>query len=153
MPTFVESISLGQALTWLGMVGIVVAWISMVMPQLRAIMHALDDLRGEEARPGFDARPGVFERIKAVEDGHADIRQTLTEQGKVLAEQGEVLADIQHHVKPNSGSSSYDALLREIKAVRAVAEDTSQRMDASEADRRSIWARLDRPKSRSIFRL
>ena len=146
MPTFVESISLGQALTWLGMAGLVVAWMAKVMPQLRAIMHALDDLRGEEARPGFDARPGVFERIKAVEDGHADIRETLTEQGKVLA-------DIQHHVKPNSGSSSYDALLREIKAVRAVAEDTSQRMDASEADRRSIWARLDRPKSRSIFRL
>ena len=146
MPTFVESISLGQALTWVGMGGLVVAWMAKVMPQLRAIMHALDDLRGEEARPGFDARPGVFERIKAVEDGHADIRQTLTEQGKVLA-------DIQHHVKPNSGSSSYDALLREIKAVRAVAEDTSQRMDASEADRRSIWARLDRPKSRSIFRL
>ena len=146
MPTFVESISLGQALTWVGMVGLVVAWITKVMQQLRAIMHALDDLRGEEARPGFDARPGVFERIKAVEDGHADIRQTLTEQGKVLA-------DIQHHVKPNSGSSSYDALLREVKAVRAVAEDTSQRMDASEADRRSIWARLDRPKSRSIFRL
>ena len=146
MPTFVESISLGQALTWLGMVGIVIAWITKVMPQLRAIMHALDDLRGEEARPGFDARPGVFERIKAVEDGHADIRRTLIEQGKVLA-------DIQHHVKPNSGSSSYDALLREIKAVRSVAEDTSRRMDASEADRRSIWARLDRPKSRSIFRL
>ena len=146
MPTFVESISLGQALTWVGMAGLVVAWMAKVMPQLRAIMHALDDLRGEEARPGFDARPGVFERIKAVEDGHADIRQTLTEQGKVLA-------DIQHHVKPNSGSSSYDALLREVKAVRAVAEDTSQRMDASEADRRSIWARLDRPKSRSIFRL
>ena len=146
MPTFVESISLGQALTWVGMGGLVVAWMAKVMPQLRAIMHALDDLRGEEARPGFEARPGVFERIKAVEDGHADIRQTLTEQGKVLA-------DIQHHVKPNSGSSSYDALLREIKAVRAVAEDTSQRMDASEADRRSIWARLDRPKSRSIFRL
>ena len=146
MPTFVESISLGQALTWLGMAGLVVAWMAKVMPQLRAIMHALDDLRGEEARPGFDARPGVFVRLKAVEDGHADIRQTLTEQG-------EVLADIQHHVKPNSGSSSYDALLREVKAVRAVAEDTSQRMDASEADRRSIWARLDRPKSRSIFRL
>ena len=146
MPTFVESISLGQALTWVGMAGLVVAWMAKVMPQLRAIMHALDDLRGEEARPGFDARPGVFERIKAVEDGHADIRETLTEQGKVLA-------DIQHHVKPNSGSSSYDALLREVKAVRAVAEDTSQRMDASEADRRSIWARLDRPKSRSIFRL
>ena len=146
MPTFVESISLGQALTWVGMVGLVVAWMAKVMPQLRAIMHALDDLRGEEARPGFDARPGVFERIKAVEDGHADIRETLTEQGKVLA-------DIQHHVKPNSGSSSYDALLREVKAVRAVAEDTSQRMDASETDRRSIWARLDRLKSRSIFRL
>ena len=146
MPTFVESISLGQALTWVGMAGLVVAWMAKVMPQLRAIMHALDDLRGEEARPGFDARPGVFVRLKAVEDGHADIRQTLTEQG-------EVLADIQHHVKPNSGSSSYDALLREVKAVRAVAEDTSQRMDASEADRRSIWARLDRPKSRSIFRL
>ena len=146
MPTFVESISLGQALTWVGMVGLVIAWMAKVMPQLRAIMHALDDLRGEEARPGFDARPGVFERIKAVEDGHTDIRQTLTEQGKVLA-------DIQHHVKPNSGSSSYDALLREIKAVRAVAEDTSQRMDASEADRRSIWDRLNRPKSRSFFRL
>ena len=146
MPTFVESISLGQALTWVGMGGLVVAWMAKVMPQLRAIMHALDDLRGEEARPGFEARPGVFERIKAVEDGHADIRQTLTEQGKVLA-------DIQHHVKPNSGSSSYDALLREVKAVRTVAEETSQRMDASEADRRSIWARLDRPKSRSIFRL
>ena len=146
MPTFVESISLGQALTWVGMVGLVVAWMAKVMPQLRAIMHALDDLRGEEARPGFDARPGVFERIKVVEDGHADIRQTLTEQGKVLA-------DIQHHVKPNSGSSSYDALLREVKAVRAVAEDTSQRMDASEADRKSIWDRLNRPKSRSFFRL
>ena len=145
-PTWVDSVTLGQAITWLGMVGLVVAWMAKVMPQLRAIMHALDDLRGEEARPGFEARPGVFERIKAVEDGHADIRQTLTEQGKVLA-------DIQHHVKPNSGSSSYDALLREIKAVRAVAEDTSQRMDASEADRKSIWDRLNRPKSRSFFRL
>jgi hypothetical protein len=49
------------------------------------------DWEGEPARPGVKRRPGVMERIEAVEEGIAEIR---------------------HEVKPNSGTSMRDSVAR-----------------------------------------
>lgn len=47
------------------------------LPSMRRFGHALDDITGEPARPGVDARPGLVERMANVEkhltagfDGH-----------------------------------------------------------------------------------
>jgi hypothetical protein len=38
------------------------------LPSLRRFGHALDDIVGEPARPGVDARPGLVERMANVEE-------------------------------------------------------------------------------------
>ena len=53
-------------------------------PYGRKLMHFIDDVAGEPARPGFDARPGLMERV----------------------------ARIEHEITPNHGGSLNDAIRR-----------------------------------------
>lgn len=73
-------------LTWIltalaaagGVIGFVVhkAW-----PWLRRLVAFVNDLAGEPARPGFDGRPGVMERIQAIEADVAHVRSEVTTNG------------------------------------------------------------------------
>ena len=53
-------------------------------PYGRKLMHFIDDVAGEPARPGFEARPGLMERV----------------------------ARIEHEITPNHGGSMNDGLKR-----------------------------------------
>lgn len=77
---------------------------------LRRLVHFADDWFGEPERDGVPARPGVMERISAIEtDGAAtrdDVRGLL-----------ERVDRVEHELRPNSGASLRDAIDRVENAV------------------------------------
>ena len=58
---------------------------------IKRFIHFLDDYFGEEARPGFEGRPGMQERLKFME---------------------EEIACISFEMRPNHGTSIKDAVER-----------------------------------------
>jgi hypothetical protein len=66
---------------------------------VKKFIHFLDDYFGEEARPGFDGRPGMQERMRNIE---------------------EELKCVAYEMKPNSGSSIKDAIGRIEKRLDAL---------------------------------
>ncbi len=79
-------------------------------PVARRVVHLVDDLTGEPARPGVDARPGVMERLRQLDDA-------TTEHGRVLAE-----------LLPNGGGTIKDTVDR----IDARTEQLAQRVEAVE---------------------
>lgn len=75
----------------------VLAWVGFkIFPSLRKIMHFIDDVAGEPARPGVDARPGLMERVTSIE-----LKQD---------EQADALEVVRHEVTTNHGSSLKDSV-------------------------------------------
>ena len=58
---------------------------------VKRFIHFLDDYFGEEARPGFEGRPGMQERMRIIE---------------------EELKCVSYEMRPNSGTSIKDAINR-----------------------------------------
>lgn len=76
-----------------------------IWARLMGFLDFLDDIRGEPARPGVAARPGVMERLQAVEASMAEVRAEL---------------------QPNGGSSLRDAvnaLAQNLTAHRTATRD------------------------------
>lgn len=69
---------------------------------IKRFIHFLDDYFGEEARPGFEGRPGMQERIRLIEE---DVKH------------------ISYEMKPNSGTSIKDAIGRIEKRLTALEEN------------------------------
>lgn len=70
---------------------VVIGVVRFVVRMARNLGHLVDDVRGEPARPGVEARPGVLERLQAIEAR---------------------LSKVEHEVTPNSGASMRDAVDR-----------------------------------------
>ena len=66
---------------------------------VKRFIHFLDDYFGEEARPGFEGRPGMQERLHKMEDE---------------------LACISFEMRPNHGTSIKDAINRIEKRLDAL---------------------------------
>ena len=96
-------------------------------PPLRKFGHLIDDLVGEPERPGVSARPGLMERMEAVEGG--------------LRDQGVTLALVKHEVLPNTGTSMNDSVRR----TEAHASKVEAKVDAALA-----WQRKHEKKSDEI---
>lgn len=67
----------GAIATGLLIIGAVVAFQRWALPKLRQVGHLIDDLAGEPARPGVEARPGLMERMKSVEDYAASLLERV----------------------------------------------------------------------------
>lgn len=88
---------------WLAAIGVLI-WVAVkVFPFLRKLTHFIDDVVGEPARPGVEARPGLMERLSVVEEKQ-------DEQSVSLAKQSAALGVVQHEVTTNHGSSLKDAV-------------------------------------------
>lgn len=72
-------------------VGVIGVGIYKAVKLTKRFIHFLDDYFGEEARPGFDGRPGMQERLQVLE---FEVRT------------------ISYEMKPNSGTSMRDAVNR-----------------------------------------
>jgi hypothetical protein len=71
LPVIIPTVAAGLAL---------VGWVvRAVVRGVRRIVHVLDDLQGEEARPGVAARPGLMERMEKSEADHAHTQRVLDE--------------------------------------------------------------------------
>ena len=46
---------------------VVLPLIAALTPKARRFLHFIDDLMGEEERPGAERRPGILERLKLLE--------------------------------------------------------------------------------------
>ena len=83
-----------------------VAWVARkVAPAALKIGHLVDDLVGEPERPGVPARPGLMERMEAVES-KAEI--------------------IRHEMFPNSGKSLRDKLDQTSDVVDTLSDDVTE---------------------------
>lgn len=64
-------LTVAAVLAALGGVGAAVRWL---VVRLRKLGHLADDLLGEPARPGQEARPGLMDRVKTLEARTAELR-------------------------------------------------------------------------------
>ena len=72
-------------------IGVIFVGIYKATKLTKRFIHFLDDYFGEEARPGFDGRPGMQERLRFME---------------------EEIACISFEMRPNHGTSIKDAVGR-----------------------------------------
>lgn len=79
---------LAAVVTAITVIGVAVRKASILV---KKFIHFLDDYFGEEARPGFEGRPGMQERLKFME---------------------EEIACISFEMRPNHGTSIKDAINR-----------------------------------------
>lgn len=93
-------VAVAGVLVALGGIGAAIRWL---VVQLRKIGHLADDLLGEPARPGHEARPGLMDRVKTLETRTAEL-------------------------KPNGGGSIKDAVGR----IDQRTEHLNQRLSAVE---------------------
>ena len=63
LPDFVETITIGNIITWITLVAGIVVLVRKVTPAMKKLSDTLDDIQGERARPGVPARPGIMERL------------------------------------------------------------------------------------------
>ncbi len=128
LQTLLDAVTIGDIVGLLAAVGAIWASIKWVRPALRAITNFLDDWNGEPERPGVPGRVGVLEQI-------ADLR-TDVDLAKALArDAAESSADAAFHSKPNHGSSSYDALMKQVRA-------TGEAISESQQDRQGLHAHM-----------
>lgn len=99
MPEFLRWLADNWALVVMG-VGALGFLVVKVWPVVRKFVHLIDDLTGEPDRPGVPGRPGVMDR----------------------------LAQVEHELKPNSGTTIKDAVNR----IDSRTELLGQRLDAVE---------------------
>jgi len=85
-------------------IGVIAVGIRKATIVVKRFIHFLDDYFGEEARPGFQGRPGMQERMRIIE---------------------QELKCVSYEMRPNSGTSIKDAIGRIEKRL----EQLEQRKD------------------------
>ena len=126
--TLLDAVTIGDVVGLLAAVGAIWAAIKWIRPALRAITNFLDDWNGEAERPGVPGRAGVLEQI-------ADLRSDVDLAKTLARDAAESASDAAFHSKPNHGSSSYDALMRQL-------QDTKGAIIESQQDRQSLHAHM-----------
>lgn len=79
---------------WVVPIGILVYIAVKIFPVIRKFVAFVNDVAGEEARPGTPARPGLFERLSRIES----VQQDMVKKVNV----------VHHEMFPNSGKSLRD---------------------------------------------
>ncbi len=110
LPGWLASMSVTDVvLTVVFVTALGVALRKMVWPTLSKLKDFADDVTGEPGRPGVAARPGLMERMSAVE--------CMAQQAAKDA------AEASKNTKPNGGSSSHDDIIRRFTETdRSIAE-------------------------------
>lgn len=106
----------GPGVTVFALVGVL--WRSRTT--IRRLVHLVDDLAGEEARPGVPARPGLMDRLDNVERGvraaqetaEVAVQQTTGFRFEMAAvvEQQAVVAQTLAELRPNGGRPMFERL-------------------------------------------
>ena len=148
------------ALIWIG--GRVRKGLAVLKPWLVWLRQFREDWSGVPARPGHERVPGIPERMSSLEDavpgmtvGLREVKEVQAEHTEQLAanaealvvnvaavaeskaavaEVAEALAEVRHNVKPNSGTSSHDALIKEFRELRKLVAEVMQELASFRGD-------------------
>lgn len=124
-------LTIAQAMLWIAAAGALITLVVKLWKPLKAFIDFLDDVKGEPGHPGVPARPGLMERMSAIETSQTAI------EGKVDA-MSTSLSQVRHEVLPNTGTSLRDAADRTETKVDALAEDMATVHKKLDNDNRRI---------------
>lgn len=112
-------ISVLAAVVWL-VTRILAPAARVVLKAARDLLDLLDDWKGRPERPGHDAEPGVMERLRHYDQRIEGLTSALEENTGRMDRQDAALEEVRHHVQPNSGTSAYDILRRDVTDLRGM---------------------------------
>ena len=113
MTQWLQTLTAAEIVTALVALGAVIGGLRWLQPVLKGVHHFLEDWAGAPERPGVPARPGVVAQIAALSTEIADLKDGLSQ----VAQDAGAAA---FNSKSNHGTSSHDALMRELLDLRRV---------------------------------
>src|SRR5690554_1046744 len=117
MSDWVTRLTVGEIAAIVGALLVVAGIVRKCWSPVRNFFRFIDDVTGEPARPGHDAKPGLMERLAVVE-GKQD-------------RQGKAIDDIHHETHTNSGGSLKDGITR-------IERGLADHIGLSQADREDL---------------
>lgn len=132
MESFLSGITLADIVWWTIVAGTVFASVKYVFPAIKGLIDFFDDVKGEPARPGVEARPGLMDRLASVESIQKANSRTLD--------------TVRHEVFPNSGKSLRDRIDQTAKAV----DEVNEKLDNDNRRIASVENKLDEHITQSI---
>ncbi len=93
--------------------------VTWVHGRMRKIFRLVDDLAGEEPRPGFPGRPGLLTRVSSIETLQRAHGERLERGDSGFDEVRERLQRIEAELHPNGGGSLRDQVDRVARATGA----------------------------------
>ena len=134
-----EGVDLWLAILWVLLVAAIVLGVVKAFPVVRKFVTFVNDVAGEEARPGFPARPGLFDRIHSIEITQQSVSDKVDSIEIAQKDMAGKVEKVHHELFPNSGKSLRDqtnrieakvtADYREIGKIRDAVGDLDSRLD------------------------
>ena len=126
--------TLGEVVAFLVGLGAIVAGLKWLVPIVRGFIvgvarltrgiadfldswHGVPEQRDASGSLVRGARPGVLHRLETYDDRIEGMTDGLAAINSKLAQHEDLIADVQHHVKPNSGTSAYDQMMKQLRAT------------------------------------
>ena len=134
-----EGVDLWLAILWVLLVAAILLGVVKAFPVVRKFVTFVNDVAGEEARPGFPARPGLFDRIDSIEITQQSVSDKVDSIEIAQKDMAGKVEKVHHELFPNSGKSLRDqtnrieakvsADYREIGKIRDAVGDLDSRLD------------------------
>lgn len=134
-----EGVDLWLAILWVLLVAAILLGVVKAFPVVRKFVTFVNDVAGEEARPGFPARPGLFDRIHSIEITQQSVSDKVDSIEIAQKDMAGKVEKVHHELFPNSGKSLRDqtnrieakvsADYREIGKIRDAVGDLDSRLD------------------------
>lgn len=134
-----EGVDLWLAILWVLLVAAILLGVVKAFPVVRKFVTFVNDVAGEEARPGFPARPGLFDRIHSIETTQQSVSDKVDSIEIAQKDMAGKVEKVHHELFPNSGKSLRDqtnrieakvsADYREIGKIRDAVGDLDSRLD------------------------
>ena len=134
-----EGVDLWLAILWVLLVAAILLGVVKAFPVVRKFVTFVNDVAGEEARPGFSARPGLFDRIHSIEITQQSVSDKVDSIEIAQKDMAGKVEKVHHELFPNSGKSLRDqtnrieakvsADYKEIGKIRDAVGDLDSRLD------------------------
>ena len=134
-----EGVDLWLAILWVLLVAAILLGVVKAFPVVRKFVTFVNDVAGEEARPGFPARPGLFDRIHSIEITQQSVSDKVDSIEIAQKDMAGKVEKVHHELFPNSGKSLRDqtnrieakvsADFKEIGKIRDAVGDLDSRLD------------------------
>ena len=134
-----EGVDLWLAILWVLLVAAILLGVVKAFPVVRKFVTFVNDVAGEEVRPGFPARPGLFDRIHSIEITQQSVSDKVDSIEIAQKDMAGKVEKVHHELFPNSGKSLKDqtnrieakvsADYREIGKIRDAVGGLDSRLD------------------------